>query len=231
MAHRYFVDPLPPPGWQTLPRDTSHHLARVVRVRAGDEVVLFDGRGGEAVARVAAVNGAAVDAQVGPAEQVDAAAAVAVELAFALPKGTRAEWIFEHATEVGATALRPVRTARSGDRGARPRGDRWQRVVQAAAGQCGRAWLPEVFAPEQLAALLGRDDLPAERYVGCPGAPPLGAARTERALWRVGPPGGLTAGEQKAARDAGFEPRGLGPMTLRTETAVLAGAVLLLAGR
>ena len=226
MARRYLVDPLPPPGTHRLPEDTGHHLARVLRVRAGDEVLLFDGRGRQSSARIVAVQGSAVEAEIEPAAELRRELHVALEIAFALPKGNRAEWLFEHATEVGVTAFRPVITARS-DAGAGRRRDRWLRVVAAAAAQCDRSHVPEVFEPEPLAELLARRDLPDERYVCAPGGPGLGAARSERALLLVGPAGGLAADELEMATEHGFEPRGLGPLTLRTETAALAGAILL----
>lgn len=194
-------------------------------------MLLFDGQGRQSRARLLAVAGRAVEAEIGPPEQVEVASTVRVELAFALPKGARAEWIFEHATEIGVTALRPLRTARSDVGEPGQRRDRWLRVVHAAAGQCGRSHLPEVLAVETLEALIARDDLPRERYLALPGSPPLGAACSDRALLLVGPAGGWTDAEVALASNAGFEPRGLGPLTLRTETAALAGAVLLGSGR
>jgi len=102
--------------------------------------------------------------------------------------------------------------------------------VRAAAGQCGRAWLPRVMPARELGDFLASPDLPAPRVVAAPGAPALAAApdRAETVLL-VGPEGGFTAAELAATAAAGFEPRGLGPHTLRTETAALVGLVLLLA--
>jgi 16S rRNA (uracil1498-N3)-methyltransferase len=231
MASRYLLDELPGPGTWRLPDALAHHVGRVLRARPGDEMVLCDGRGGECTARLVSVSGRLIEAEVGPRRAVQRALATRIELAFALPRGARAEWLFEHATELGAAAFRPLVSAHAAVRPGHERAERWQRVVRAAAGQCGLAHLPALhpFATvEQL--LADAAALPGERYLAEPGAPPLGPAHGGHALLAVGPPGGFAASEVEALRAAGFAARGLGPLTLRTETAVLAGLVRLLAG-
>lgn len=227
MSCRCLVDPLPGEGLVFLPAGVSRHLGRVRRARPGDEVVLFDGRGRECAARVRAVRGGEVQVEVGPARAIGREPRARVQLAFALPKAARAEWLFEHATEVGVAVLRPVLCERGGPPPRRT--DRWRRIAASAAAQCGRSLLPRVCDPEALADLLARDDLPAERYCARLGAPALDAARGDEALLFVGPPGGLSAAEEELLAGEGFLPRGLGPLVLRTETAVLVGAARLLA--
>jgi 16S rRNA (uracil1498-N3)-methyltransferase len=227
MARRYFLAELPRGGRALLAAEVSHHLARVVRARAGDRIVLFDGRGREAAATVAAITERGVEADVEPPTASSREPAVELRVAVALPKGARADWLLEHGTEVGIRHFHPLRAARSQRRGA-PRNDRADRIVRAAAGQCDRAVVPTVWPEEDLAAFLGRSDLPAERYVAAPIGPPLEPATSERAILAVGPEGGFTAEEEEALAAAGFLPRSLGPLTLRTETAALVGAAILL---
>ena len=231
MAQRYYLESLPGEGRHQLPPDTAHHLTRVMRARPGDEVVLFDGQGQQCRARLLSTSRREFEAELGPIEQVEPSPAVEIELAFALPKGARAEWLFEHATELGVTAMRPLRTARSDTGAPGRRRERWLRVTQAAAGQCGRSHLPAIHEVQALAAMLASDTLPDERYLALPGGEPLGPACSDRALLLVGPPGGWTDEEVASARDAGFTPRGLSPLTLRTETAALVGAALLAGAR
>lgn len=198
-------------------------------MRAGDVVVLFDGAGQQATARVIDAARRAVEVEVGPAAPVDREPRVAVELACALPKGARAEWLFEHGTEVGVQAFRPLRFERS-RAGRVDRRERWERLVAAATEQCDRSRLPVVHDDVDLAALVADPALPAERYVAAPGSvQPLGPAKSPRCLLVVGPEGGLSPPELEVLAAAGFAARSLGPLTLRTETAALVGAARLLA--
>lgn len=245
MARRYHVSPLPPPGTHHLPPAVAHHLAHVMRARPGEPVVLFDGAGHECHGELVRVEGghrgvhhpAVVAARLREPVILRNEPDVEVEVAFAIPRGHRSDWLFEHGTEIGIRRFRPLALARSdhampeGERAAR-RHQRWQRICQAAAGQCDRALLPEVASLESLdRLLLAADDLPRERYLAHADAPPLAAAVSNHVLLLVGPAGGLTADEITAAHGAGFEPRSLGPLTLRTETAVIAGAVRLMTPR
>ena len=231
MSQRYIVEAIPAHGVHRLPAEVSHHLARVMRARPGAMITLCDGRGTECPARLVRIRGNGVEAEIGEARVTPPPEGPRIEVAFALPKGTRAEWLFEHATEIGVAVLRPLVTARADAAGKADRRERWQRIARAALAQCGGAHLPEIAAPETLAELLARADLPAERYVAQIGSPTLRAAESRRALLLVGPPGGIAPEESATLAAAGFSPRGLGPSTLRTETAALAGAILLLAGR
>lgn len=228
MARRYHVCPLPPPGIQDLPGAVAHHLGAVLRRRPGDRVVLFDGRGQEACATLREVARGRVAAEVEPAVQVVREPRVRVTLAVALPKRSRAEWLFEHGTEVGVARFQPV----VADRSALRKGnlERWQRIVAAAAGQCDRSLVPSVEPPLSLGAFLAASGEPAaddERWIADGHGPELGPAAREAATLLVGPEGGWTEQERADAYAAGFRSCSLGPLTLRTETAALAGAVRL----
>ncbi len=225
MAHRDFVDQLPGPGRCTLDGELAHHLGRVLRVRAGETVVLGDGRGGTSVASVAAVDREQVVVDVAP-KRAEPPAKARLLLAFACPRLPRTEWLFEHGTEVGVAVFQPLRTERARQQAERP--ERWRRVVRAAAGQCDRAWLPEVREALDLPALLAHPGLPPSRVLASAGAPPMAAAAGDVALL-VGPEGGFTDAELAAIAAAGFVPRSCGPHILRSETAALVGAAILLA--
>ncbi|MEO6595002.1 MAG: RsmE family RNA methyltransferase [Planctomycetota bacterium] len=229
MAQRYLLPSLPEPGETVLRGELAHHLGRVARARPGETIRLGDGRGNSAAATVVAVHKGAVHLQVQLPHHVPRPA-VALHVAFAPPRLQRAEWLFEHGTEVGIDVFLPLWTERSRPHGERQ--DRWQRIVQAAAGQCGRDWLPEVSPARELAEFLADPALPGLRLVGALGGPPLPRAialeaTASAAVWLVGPEGGFGEAEQRVIEAAGFRPCGLGPHTLRTETAALVGAAWL----
>lgn len=226
MARRYFLDELPPPGAAVLGGDVAHHLAAVLRAAPGDVLVLADGRGRQCEATVQRVAGGRVHVLAAPASTLPPPPR-RVHLAFAPPRWTRAEWLFEHATEVGVAVFWPLSTGRA--RAQPPRPDRWAKLVRAAAGQCDRAFLPEIRAPRSLETFLAEPDLPAVRLLAAPGAPPPAPLCSGGAVLLVGPEGGLGADEVGRALANGFRPCGLGPHVLRTETAALVGAALLLA--
>lgn len=227
MARRYFVRPLPPPGTTTLSPGLGHHLGRVVRTKPGDPVVLFDGEGAEVSATVVEVRGREVCVEVGVVVEhpLGRAPRLALDVACALPKNPRADWLFEHGTEAGVRSFRPIVTARTNRQLERLK--RWERILITACAQCDRSVLPTIeptVSLEELCAL----SLPEERYVATFADTELGPARSESALLLVGPEGGLTESELLLLMEADFAPRSLGPLTLRTETAVLAGATRLL---
>ncbi len=148
----------------------------------------------------------------------------------ALPKGARAEWLFEHGTELGIARFRPLVFARSQSGARDGRRARWERIVRAACEQCDRSHLPLVDDETELAALLRDRELPDARFAAVPGAvTALTPPGTRAALLLVGPEGGLTDAERAALAEAGFQACSLGALTLRTETAALVGAARLLA--
>ncbi len=207
-----------------LPEAARRHL-RVLRLRPGAELRLFDGQGGEWRARLLAQGRARLLEHL----PVERESPLAVELAQALARGERMDWALQKAVELGVAALAPVATARcglrlEGERAAR-RLRHWRAVVAAACEQCGRNRLPPVAPPRPLAAWLAELGGPGPGELRLALSPGAGAALGElprptgpvRLL--VGPEGGLAPEELAAARAAGFRPLALGPRVLRTETA------------
>ncbi len=226
MARRYFANPVPAVGPATLSERRGHHLGRIVGTRPGDAVVLFDGTGLEVHATVVEVGVREVHVEVGGpvATPLGCRSRLALDVACALPK-KRADWLFEHGTEVGIRSFWPIVTERTNR--THEQHEHWRRILIAASAQCDRAVLPTIrptISLDELCAL----PLPAARFVATAADIELGPATAAEVLLVVGPEGGFTGREVRQLIDAGFAPRSLGPLTLRTETAVLAGATRLL---
>lgn len=150
-----------------LSRDQSHYLSRVLRLSAGDRLIVFDGQGREAPATVAAARGSATELMLGPFACIDRESPLAITVIQALCTGEKMDWVVQKATELGAAALWPVQTQRSLVRlepgRAEKRREHWQRIAEAAAAQSGRNRVPLVAPVQTLADAvreLGHDASP-----------------------------------------------------------------------
>jgi 16S rRNA (uracil1498-N3)-methyltransferase len=225
---RIFVDVRLGPGAQfALAPDAAQHVGKALRLKTGDTIVVFDGRGGEFEAVIQRMDKEHVDVKTGAFRDADREAPVSVGLVQGLPEADKMDWIIQKSVELGAAWIQPVVCDRSvvrlsGDRAAR-REAHWRRVAVAACEQSGRNRVPEV---RPTLGFLSWIALPSEaaRWMLSPGAPAL-AARAAPATpveMLVGPEGGLSERERDLAAHKGFEGVGLGPRVLRTETAPIA---------
>jgi 16S rRNA (uracil1498-N3)-methyltransferase len=203
----------------------AHHLARVLRVRVGESIRLGDGRGHTATATISAVQKQTIACQVAE-HDYQPPLHPALTLAFAVPRPSRADWLVEHATEVGVANFQPLWTERSRPQGLRA--ERWRKVAAAAAGQCARAWLPQVFEPIELPKLLAEPPAGTRLLADLEGSCITLPAEEAQAVLLIGPEGGFSPAERTAALAAGFQPMRFGAHILRTETAALVGAAVLL---
>ncbi len=232
---RVYTDrPLEEGALVTLDDDAGHHLARVLRVRAGDPVVVFNGQGGEFHGEVASAQARSVTLRLVAYDPVDREAPLAVTLLQGLSRGARMDYTVEKSTELGVHRIVPVRMARSvlklDDRRAARRVAHWTRIAIAACQQCGRTRLPEVAEPATLADALAGLPSNAARLVLHPDGSPLDAthvAEHRAAVLVIGPEGGIDATEHQQMTAAGFTPVSFGPRVLRTETAAVAGLAVL----
>lgn len=213
----------------TFDAEESHHLTRVLRLRAGDTVVATDGAGHDFTVRLESVGEHATGSVLAVAAR-PTESPLAVTLVQGIPKGERMEVIVRAATELGVARVVPAIAERTIVRLElsrwRERARRWQRVAREASKQSGRAVIPEVDVPRPLAdcvALAASADLALCVWEGA--TEPMAAAlaalprppRTVALL--VGPEGGLARAEVDGARAAGWRVAGLGRRILRTETA------------
>ena len=226
---RIFCDARLGPGAQfALSDDAANHIAKALRLSAGDALVVFDGRGGEYEAVIQRVDRGRVDVKTGAFRDVERESPVEVGLVQGLPEADKMDWILQKAVELGAAWVQPVVCDRSvvrlsGDRAAR-RQSHWQRVIIAACEQCGRNRVPALGA-----TLAFRDwaaqASDARRWMLMPGAGETLVAQPRPdgpVQLLVGPEGGLSERELDIALTVGFKPLSLGPRVLRAETAPLA---------
>ncbi|MCX7176569.1 MAG: 16S rRNA (uracil(1498)-N(3))-methyltransferase [Proteobacteria bacterium] len=220
----------------TLPPEAAHHALRVLRLRSGDELVLFDGLGGEYPGRVV---DAARTMRVALEDWRDTEreAPLALTLVQALPAGDKMDWVVQKAVELGAATIQPVQAKRSVVRLAGERADKrvghWQQVAISACEQSGRNRLPIIGAVVDLPHYLGMPR--GENDTRLLLSPQSGARLS--ALPRpaggvtllIGPEGGLDEDEEHAAHSVGFQSVSLGSRVLRTETAGLAAMAAILA--
>jgi 16S rRNA (uracil1498-N3)-methyltransferase len=235
---RLFVDvPLAPGNTLPLPREAARHALQVLRLRAGDPVILFNGDGRQYPARLlAADDPRAARVCVEGAEAPARESCLRITLVQALARGEKMDWIVQKATELGAARILPVISERSEVRldGARrkKRRDHWLAIAIAACEQCGRNVVPGIAPPESLEACLSAHP-PATgeaRWMLHPGGTmrlrDTVSAATEVML-AVGPEGGFGDNDLAVLRGAGFHGLALGPRILRTETAGLAAMAAL----
>ena len=213
-------------GQVLVPKEASHH-ARVARVREGDRVEVLDLEGTVGLGRLVSWTGDRCLIEVESLEHDRGEPPEPLVLALGLLHTAAFDWAVEKATELGVTAIVPVRCGRVQGRIASPRRDRWNRVATAAVAQCGRSRVPrmhELVSFERLLAEARGGRLVAHAGAAMPPVP----LRTEGAgiTVLVGPEGGLTDREVAEALDAGFLAVPLGARTLRAETAAVASIIV-----
>ncbi len=208
----------------------GHHL-RVRRARVGEVVALRDGAGLVGTGRLA-LSGREWLVDVDTAERH----ARPAELRLAVGAGDRDRfaWVVEKAAELGATAVSPLETERTGGVAHRVREThltRLRRQALEATKQCGAAWAIDVDAPASLAQFATRVHPGHIWLADAEGLPPPPVLNGEAVTVVIGPEGGLSTAERATLLAAGYRPTALGPHTLRFDTAALAAAAAVTAAR
>lgn len=207
----------------SLDERSSHHLGRVLRVKVGDAVTVFNGDGYNYDSHISAITKSRITVDLVSKEDPGNESPLCTHLGLAVSKGDRFEWAIKKATELGVSSISPILSQRVDVRLAPERWqkkrDHWQQVVISACEQSGRAMVPEVAPPQQIRGWL---EASAADYKFClhPGlSSALPTAQPGSIALLIGPEGGLTEDEVALAIDCGFQGLNLGPRILRTETA------------
>lgn len=211
----------------------AHHAANVLRLKAGDHCVVFNGEGVELKVEVTSVSSDQIHYRV-ISRHVTPPLPCALHLVQAVTKGKAMDLILQKTTELGVGSIRPVLSDRSisrpdGDK-AGAKAEKWRQCVLEACKQCGRNRIPDVqearsveglidsvssFEGPRLIASLQPDARPLREYLR------TDELSKEEILYVVGPEGDFTPAEIGKFRSAGFQPVSLGPNVLRAETAAI----------
>lgn len=214
-----------------LHKQASHHIATVLRAKIGEELIVFNGQGGEYRAVITLIDKKGVEINIKEWIVRDTESRIVIHLAQGIARGEKMDFIMQKAVELGVQKIIPLITERcnvrlKGDREEK-RWQHWQSIIISACEQSGRNYLPELSSPLTLQEWLPQ--VTAEhRFVLSPHAHdslPQSTSSTFALL--LGPEGGLSEDEIKQAEHYQFLPLKLGPRILRTETATIAALATL----
>ena len=248
--HRFFLDPPPSASPQSVAplvvgatvdlSPLARQLSRVLRLQPGATIHLLDNSGALFVTEIRDLTPPRALGLIHARQEPDTEPPAPITLYQCSLKADKFEWVLQKGTELGVTRFVPVISARSivGRAGALPKKtDRWRAVIREAAEQSGRARLPDLAAPLDLADLV----TPQADHAGvhlvpwedaATSAPMLRAALAAESSRRgvallIGPEGGLEAAEIQALQCGPWQAVSLGPRILRAETAALAAVTII----
>src|SRR5438045_6310726 len=235
--HRFYVAP---ENWDpqelALRGSEAHHARNVLRMQAGDTIVLFNGKGRELTAEITDV--ADHEIQVRKLHESETAPLrTRIVLGQAIPKGKNMDLIVQKAVEIGAAEIAPIISDRTvvqvDPESAAQKHAKWQQIAIEAAKQSGQNWLPQVHAPRRLGDFFSASATFDLRLIGSlqPDAQHLKEILADYSnehrhlpgsvLMLIGPEGDFTPAELALARRHGCHPITLGPIILRVETAAI----------
>jgi 16S rRNA (uracil1498-N3)-methyltransferase len=229
-VHRFYAPNFPSSGEAQLSNDEGQHVARVLRLRAGEVVAIFDGAGREALARIGSVTSRRVMVEVIEPRDAAPEPRVAVTIAQALLKSDKMDRVIRDAVMLGVTAVQPFVSRRTDvpfkavTEGGRQ--DRWERTVIASVKQCGRAVVPPVHATKEFADVLQSPARETRLMCVEPGSrgdiadmTSLEGHTPSSAMVMVGPEGGWDPREVADAAAAGVTLLSFGGRVLRADAA------------
>lgn len=210
----------------------ARHLREALRMRAGDMLIVFDGRGGEYRATIDSIERQQVALRLGEFIEVSRESPLPIVLAQGISRGERMDYTLQKAVELGVSRLVPLATERSTVRldedRARKRNEHWQGIIRHAAEQSGRTALPPLEEVRSVAAHAAVESSPLRLMLDPGAAQSLATLPLATAVsLAVGPEGGFSSGERQTLLAAGYQRVRLGPRVLRTETAALVALALL----
>ena len=239
-THRFFVSPdCLKNGVVTFPSETEHQLRRVLRLQAGQQVIVLDNLGNEFEVVLRADAASVLRGEVLASRRAEGEPQVRLILYLCLSQREKFEWMLQKCTEVGAAGFVPVISSRSLVQDAKAvekKALRWQKIIQEAAEQCERGRIPPLEAAMPFAKAVQAATSADVAIIPWTGETAYSLRRALEDLpaeggtiaAMIGPEGGFSDEEAAAARDAGVQPVTLGKRILRMETAAVVTAAVVM---
>lgn len=213
-----------------LDAEQAHYIGRVLRLRAGDSLTVFNGQGGEFAATAESIGKNSAVLLIGEQCEVTTESPLKVHLVQGISRGERMDLVVQKATEIGVKRISPVLThygvVKLDAHRAAKRRDHWQSIAESACEQAGRTRPPLIDEAMPLNAWFGarakQTDTDLILRPGATAALASLAAPVTKVCLLIGPEGGFSDTEYDDAQIAGFNAVSLGPRILRTETAAIA---------
>ncbi|MGD8999985.1 MAG: 16S rRNA (uracil(1498)-N(3))-methyltransferase [Granulosicoccaceae bacterium] len=230
---RLFIDaPLKTGQEVLLDKEQLNYVSRVLRLKPGMQVTVFNGQGGEYSGTITQLHKRSGAIEIAAFHDVDIESPLNITLVQGISRGERMDYTLQKATELGVTRIAPVFCGRTvvslkGER-LDSRLHHWRGVIRSACEQSGRNRLPQLLVPCSLEVWLANDDA-EQRLLLHPGSDRSlrDNAQAVTTSLLIGPEGGLTEAEREHAMRSGYMVCRLGPRILRTETAALAALACL----
>ena len=219
----------------TLEGDRARYLGRVLRLRIGDAITVFDGTGPEWPASIENMTKSTATLHLGDSHEAATESPLKVHLVQGISRGERMDYVIQKATELGVKRITPVLTeygvVKLDEKRAAKRREHWQGVAASACEQSGRTRMPLMDMPLPLKSWFGAKpaDTDLDLILRPGAATPLTkiqAPHTKICIL-IGPEGGFSDTEYEDAEVSGFEAVSLGPRILRTETAAAAALAVM----
>jgi 16S rRNA (uracil1498-N3)-methyltransferase len=214
-----------------LEQQASQHLGKVLRAKVGDDVLLFNGQGGEFVGRITSITKQAVAVELHLFIDSDNESPLSIHLGICISKGDRMDFVMQKATELGVSEITPLLSERSqikrNKEALAKKLRHWRQIVVSACEQSGRHYVPQVNDVK----------ISTDWFIHCESQVKLildpfcdnytqSSERTNSVALAIGPEGGFSEREISQARASNFNGLKLGPRILRTETAPIAAIAL-----
>lgn len=214
-----------------LNAQASRHLLKVLRLRAQDHVILFNGRGGEFVGTLCFSDKTGVVIKIEASQPGKPESPLNLHLVYGLARFEKTEWVIQKATELGVSKISLVMTQHGEvhlqKQAIEVRLTRWRSIIIAACEQSGRCFLPDIVSPVKFHDFI-KQPQPGQKLLFHLNntAPLLKDQNPQAATLLVGPEGGFSEEEVRLAVEQGYGVVGLGPRVLRTETAAISAVTL-----